>query len=296
MTELVTLPDPTVSALVHPLDVPVQPITVAAGQARCAALDVAANVAVAADLVRRAAADVLVLPELFLTGYELPAIVADSAIYAIGPEDSRLDPLSIACAEARTAVIVGAPARDPESADLFISALVLGRDGRFAARYDKQHLDRAERSAGIRPGASGCTVTLDGWRLGLGICWDASYPEHARAAALDGCHAYLVGALFNGARGARKRAIVGPARAVDNANYVVVADHIGPSGPYLGGGHSSVWNPDGSLLADAGDADPGVATGRLDPRTLAQARATDLVLVDPSLTAPVRPRLGFTLR
>ncbi|HZD71391.1 MAG TPA: nitrilase-related carbon-nitrogen hydrolase, partial [Actinomycetes bacterium] len=59
---------------------PAGPLTVAAGQAACAALDVHANVAAAADLVRRAAdhgADLLVLPELFLTGYELGAIAAD---------------------------------------------------------------------------------------------------------------------------------------------------------------------------------------------------------------------------
>src|SRR5207245_1548172 len=120
---------------------------------------------------------------------------------------------------------------------LHISALVLDSDGRVAARYDKQHVDASERAAGFSPGAGGCTLTLEGWRLGLGICWDSSYPEHARAAALDGCHAYLIGALFGGSRGAHKRATVCPARAVDNAAYVVVANHSGRSGPYDGCGH-----------------------------------------------------------
>jgi 5-aminopentanamidase len=278
--------------------VPAGPRMVAAGQAACAALDIPANVAVAAGLVRRAAdqgADLLVLAELFLTGYELPAIVADPERYTLTPADRRLDPLATACAETRTAVVVGAPTRDPESGGLHISALVLGRDGRFAARYDKQHVDPAERVAGFSPGTSGCTLTLDGWRLGLGICWDSSYPEHARAAALDGCHAYLVGAMFGRGRGAHKRATVCPARALDNACYVVVANHNGPSGPYHGCGRSAVWNPDGSLLVDADSADPGLATGRLDPEVLARARAEDLVLVDPSLRAPVHPRSGITL-
>jgi len=56
-----------------------------------------------------------------------------------------------------------------------------------------------------------------------------------------------------------------------------------------------VWNPDGSPLVDAGGADPGLPTARLDPEVLARARAGDLVLVDPSLRAPVRPRAGVTL-
>ncbi|MGW2824695.1 carbon-nitrogen hydrolase family protein [Streptomyces sp. NPDC001443] len=274
---------------------PVAPLTVAAGQAACAALDVAANVAAAADLVRRAAdrgAELLVLPELFLTGYELPGIVADPATCTLSPADARLDPLAIACAETRTAVVAGAPTHDSGTGELRISAVVLGRDGRFAAQYDKQHVTPSERAAGFGAGTRGCTVTLDGWQLGLGICWDSGYPEHARAAALDGCHAYLVGAMFGRGGGERQRATVFPARALDNTSYVLLANHSGPSGPYPGCGGSAIWNPDGTLLADAGTAEPGLATAGLRPDVLARARAEEPVLVDPSLTAPACPRGG----
>jgi len=277
---------------------PSAPLTVAAGQATCVALDIAANVAVAADLVRRAAdqgADLLVLPELFLTGYELPGIMADPEAYTLSPADVRLDPLAIACAQTRTAVVAGAPTRDIESGGLHISALVLGRDGRFAAQYGKQHPTPTERVAGFSSGTSGCTLTLDGWRLGLGICSDSGYPEHARAAALDGCHAYLVGAMFDREHGAHRRATVFPARALDNTTYVILANHSGRSGPYHGCGRSAVWNPDGTVLVDADIADPGLATARLDPEVLARARAEEPVLVDPSLSAPVHPRHGVTL-
>jgi 5-aminopentanamidase len=44
------------------------------------------------------------------------------------------------------------------------------------------------------------------------------------------------------------------------------------------------------LLGDAGDKAPGVSVARLEPAALAAARAGDLPLVDPSLTAPVGPR------
>jgi 5-aminopentanamidase len=284
--------------------VPASSVTVAAGQASCTSLDIPANVAVAADLVRRAAdrgADLLVLPELFLTGYELAGIAAAPQTYTVGAADARLDPLSTTCAETGTAVVVSAPTRDRESGELRISAMVLGRDGRCAARYDKQHVDGVERAAGFGPGVGGCTVVLDGWRLGLGICWDSSYPEHARAAALDGCHAYLVSAMFGQGHGAHKRATLGPARALDNACYVVVANHNGRSGTLHGCGHSAVWNPDGTLLIDidigidAGIADPGLAVARLDPEALARARAEDYVLLDPSFGAAAGPRGGVIL-
>jgi predicted amidohydrolase len=277
---------------------PPTPLTVAAGQAACTALDIDANVAAAADLVRRAAgqdATLLVLPELFLTGYELAAIVAEPETLTIGPGDPRLDPLAAACAETRTAVVVGAPICDPLSGDFHISALVLGRDGLFATRYDKQHVDPAERASGFSPGASGCTLSLDGWRLGLGICWDSSFPEHARATALDGCYAYLVGAMFGVGRGARKRATLCPARALDNACYVIVANHCGPSGPYDGCGHSAIWDPDGELIDDAGLADPGLAVARLEPEVMARARAHDLTMTDPSLSVRLLPRMAASI-
>ncbi|MFC9974634.1 carbon-nitrogen hydrolase family protein [Spirillospora sp. NPDC127200] len=273
--------------------VPASPLAVAAGQAACVPLDVAANAATAAGLVRRAAgqgADLVVLPELFLTGYEMTAITADPARHAVTDADARLDALASACADTRTAAVVGAPVHDPETGGTHIGALALGRDGRFAARYAKQHVDSDERAAGFTAGRRGCTLVLDGWRLGLGICWDAAFPEHARAAALDGCHAYLVSALFPRGRGERKRAVLGPARALDNAMYVAAANHNGPSGPLHGCGGSAVWGPDGSLLADAGDTDPGLAVARLEPEALAEARSGDLPMADPSFTASAGPR------
>ncbi|MER5732690.1 carbon-nitrogen hydrolase family protein [Streptomyces sp. NPDC002138] len=292
-TEPATQPSAPPSA--PPSVLPAEPLTVAAGQAACVALDVAANAATAAGLVRRAAdrgGQLLVLPELFLTGYELPGIAADPAAHALGPADSRLDVLAAACAETGTAVVAGAPTRDADTGELRISVLVLGRDGHFAARYDKQHVTPNERAAGFGPGARGCTLSFDGWRLGLGICWDSGYPEHARAAALDGAHAYLVGAMFGRGSGERQLATVFPARAMDNTGYVLLANHCGPSGPYDGCGRSAVWNPDGTLLADAGTATPGLAVARLDPAALARARAEEPVLIDPSLSAPVLPRVS----
>ena len=279
--------------------VPSNTLMVAAGQARVTALNIAANVATATALVRRAAdlgAAVLVLPELFLTGYELSAVTAAPNRYAVCHGDVRLDPLSAACAGTGTVAVVGAATCGPSSDTPRISALVIDRDGTVAGRYDKQHLDHAERSAGFASGTRGCTVTVDGWRLGLGICWDSSFPEHARAAALDGCQGYLVCGMFDRGRGVRKRSTLCPARALDNTCYVVLANHCAASGPYDGCGGSAVWGPDGALIADAESDDPGLAVARFEPGAVAEARAADLTLVDPSLDAPAQPRRAVTLR
>ncbi|WP_405010795.1 carbon-nitrogen hydrolase family protein [Kitasatospora sp. NBC_01539] len=274
------------STPVHGL--PASPLRVAVAQAPLVPLDVAANTATAAALVRRAAAEgarLLLLSELFLTGYEPAAIAADPDTLTLAPGDPRLAPLAAACAETGTAVVVGAPVRAAGTGALHIAALVLDGAGRLAAVYRKEFTTPNERAAGFSRGAGGSTVELDGWRLGLGVCWDSGFPEHARAAALDGAHAYLVGALFGTGPGAHQRRTVFPARALDNTLYVLLANHVGPAGPYTGCGGSAVWGPDGHLLAEAAEDAPGLLTVALDPAVLAGARADDPVLVEPGLTA-----------
>jgi 5-aminopentanamidase len=227
------------------------PLVLAAGQSGSAGLDVAANVATAVRLVRRASAEgaeLLVLPELFLTGHDLTAAVVEPAKYTVSATDSRLDPLADACAETRTAVVLGAPVG--EDGQVFNSLHVIGRGGAPAGRYDKQHLTSAERAAGISPGAHGHTVTLDGWRIGLAIGGDLEQAEHARAAARDGCLVYLVsGHHLAGVAGLLAE------RATDNGLYTVHAGHDDAA--------TGVWHPEGERIAEAGSAAPGLAVAEL---------------------------------
>ncbi len=262
-------------------DFPVDAVTVAAGQAHCAAGDVGANVAVASDMVRRAheeGAEVLLLPELFVSGYDLEAIARDPSLL-IQPDDPRLDDLGATCRDTHTALVVGAPTQGSSGAR-YISALVFGRNGQRTGQYDKQFLDATERAADFVAGAGDVAITIGGWRIGLGICWDSAFPEHARTSALDGCHAYAVGGLFNRGDGDRKRAIRGAARAVDNSMYVMFSNHVGPQGPYVGSGHSAIWDPNGDVRADAGLDAPGLAVATLDPEVLQAARSGDSPLAE----------------
>lgn len=230
-------------------------------------------------MVRRAhneGAELLVLPELFITGYELDAIARDHSL-AIEHDDVRLDPIGEACRETHTALVVGAPTRGASGA-LYISALVFGRNGQRSGQYDKQYVAGDERAAGFEIGAGDVVVTIDGWRIGLGVCWDAAFPEHARTAALDGCHAYAVGGLFSDA--AHKRMTRGAARALDNSMYVLFANHVGPQGGYIGSGHSAIWDPNGDVRADADRELPGLAVAMLDPEVLRVARLGDNPLTE----------------
>ena len=277
----------------HPL--PSRPIRIAAAQAQAEAGDVEANAATVAAMVRDAArvgARLVVFPEKFLSGYEPDLIRADPHRCAVQPGDPRLAPIADACRETGTVAVVGAAFHD--QGDLYVSALVIDTNGELVTRYDKQNLFKSEREI-YREGAAGCTLHLEGWRLGLGICYDSGFPEHARAAALDGCHAYVVGALFSVGNGYHESRTWFPARALDNTCYAVLANHIGTTGGWKTCGSSAIWGPDGRPLAEAGADQPELITADLDPQVLRAARDAEPMLRDLRDTtthARVRRRLG----
>ncbi|MDF6043911.1 carbon-nitrogen hydrolase family protein [Streptomyces sp. JH14] len=259
---------------------PSHPIRIAAAQAQAVAGDIEANVATVAAMVResaRAGARLVVFPEKFLSGYEPDLIRADPERCAVQPDDPRLAPVAEACRETGTVAVVGAAFHD--RGDLYVSALVVGASGELVTRYDKQNLFKAEREI-YREGAAGCTLELDGWRLGLGICYDSGFPEHARAAALDGCHAYVVGALFSVGNGYHESRTWFPARALDNTCYAVLANHIGTTGGWNTCGASAIWGPDGRVHAEAGPDRRELITADLDPQTLIAARDSEPMLRD----------------
>ncbi|MEE1788947.1 carbon-nitrogen hydrolase family protein [Streptomyces sp. SP17BM10] len=274
---------------------PERPLRIATVQAQAVAGDIPANAAAAAGLVREAAAAgarLVLFAEKFLAGYEPELISADPLKCAVQPGDPRLAPIAEACRETGTAAVVGAAAQ--EGPDLLVSAFVFGPDGAVVTRYDKQHLFKSEQ-AYYRPGAVGCSLELDGWRLGLGICYDSGFPEHARSAALDGCHAYLVGALFSVGHGHHESRTWFPARALDNTLYTVLANHVGVTGGWQTCGGSAVWGPDGRLIAEAGEDDREIVLADLDPAVLRAARETETLLADLAAHPTPTARAGHVL-
>jgi len=95
-------------------------LRVAAAQATLVPGDVSANAARVAEFVRAAGADVLVLSELGLAGYEPAMIAADPDRCAVTRADPRLAPIAAACRETAT-MAVAAAAR--AARDLEVSAL-----------------------------------------------------------------------------------------------------------------------------------------------------------------------------
>jgi predicted amidohydrolase len=247
-------------------------LRVASAQAVAIPGEIEQNVATAARLIGEASAHgvaLVVFPELFLCCYDLSLVRDEPERCDVSADDARLDPVRDACRADSISAVVSGSVLDEDGR--VISALFVDESGEVAARYDKQHLDREEREL-FRAGREGCTVEMGGWSLALGICYDATFPEHARAAALDGAHGYLCPSSHE------RRSVVHAARAFENTMYVVLSNHLGEAGGRRLCGHSAVYDPEGTVLADAGPSEEGLAVADLDPDVLAAVRARSPVL------------------
>ncbi|CAE6785427.1 (R)-stereoselective amidase [Paraburkholderia nemoris] len=265
------------------VSLPQAPLRIAAAQAQPVSGDVTANIARTVELTRIAAdrgAKLVVFPEKFLSGYEPDLIAGDPAKYAFDEHDARLEPIRQVCREREIAVIVGAATRGIGGVDgLHISSLIFNRSGELIEPYHKQHLYSGETKI-YRPGTQGCMLEIDGWRLALGVCYDSGFPEHARNAAVNGAHAYLVSALFSVKTGYHQSRIWFPARAFDNTLYVLLSNHVGTTGGWETCGASAIWGPYGDVVSEASRDRAEVIAALLDPAVLADVRERETMLAD----------------
>ncbi|MEU3466901.1 carbon-nitrogen hydrolase family protein [Streptomyces sp. NPDC006687] len=233
---------------------------IAAAQLTCIPADVTANAASATALAAEArdrGAELLVLPELALTGYELDALAEDPSLWVSDADDPRLDGLR----SSGIAVAVNVALRTPHPLPA-IATLVYGADGAHLTTYAKQHLYQQEQAA-FTPGTEDGRFELGGLRFCLGICFDNHLPDLAARGAADGCRVHLASSLYGTGVGVTERATVYPGLAKEHGLYVVLANHVGPAGPWTGCGGAAIWAPDGTLLAEADALTPAVATAEI---------------------------------
>jgi predicted amidohydrolase len=167
---------------------------------------------------------------------------------------------------------------------------VVDADGAVTAAYDKQNLWGPYERALFQPGGRGAALELDGWRMGLGICYDGCFPEHGRAAALDGAQAYLCPSGYL-AGSEHRRDVYYAARALDNTMYVVFANSVGPAGGLTFNGGAAVYDPEGRPTVRGPDTGEAVVVATLDPDELERVRRAHTMLLDRPVDAGARRRV-----
>ena len=159
------------------------------------------------------------------------------------------------------------------------TCLVFDPDGQRVARYDKIHLfgfqrgaERFDESATIEAGRTPVVVDIEGWRIGLSVCYDLRFPELYRA--LAPCDLILVPSAFTHTTGQAHWEVLLRARAIENQCYVLA--------PAQGGlhengrrtwGHSMLIDPWGDIVGVLPEGE-GVVLGTLSRQRIVEVRAS----------------------
>lgn len=225
-------------------------LTIAAAQSISIAGDLAANIQRHLCLIEVAAeqgVELLVFPELSLTGYENEV----AAALAIDPQDAILQPLRDQARMLGVTTVVGMPVRVPQRDQVWIGALVLGADGSLGV-YSKQHLHTGEDRF-FAPGVGGAPLNMGDDTVALAVCADFNHASHAAAAADQGASLYAAGVLIS-EKGYVADCALLQGYAREHSMAVLMANHSGVSGGWQSAGRSAIWSEEGALVISASGA------------------------------------------
>lgn len=236
------------------------------------------NHRLAETLIRQAAEerpDVIVLPELWDVGF-----FPRENLKALSDPDcarvtAHMGPLA---KELGINIVAGSVAclrRDR----VYNTACVFDRGGSLIARYDKTHLfSPMGEDDFFAKGSRLCRFRLDGHQAGLLICYDIRFPELTRAMALEGLELLFMVSQWPDARIPHLRVLT-QARAIENQMYLACCNGCGQAGETRYGGSSSIVDPWGQVLCQAGERQQ-VITADCDFSVTDQIRASMRIFAD----------------
>jgi predicted amidohydrolase len=211
--------------------------------------DKAANLATmrrAAAMAALAGAEVLVLPELFLTGYNLGDRIAGLAEALDGPSVAEARAIA---RQNGVAIVFGMPEAD--GGRTFNTAVAIAADGRVAGRYRKIHLFGANEPRLFSAGEEISVIPLGSFRVGIAVCYDIEFPEMARALVRAGADLVCVPTANMMPYVSVPTTLV-RARALENGAPVVYANMVGRDRDLVYTGLSGIVGFDGCDIARAG--------------------------------------------
>ena len=213
------------------------------------------------DLIARAEADLLVLPELCISGYLFSSKAEVDA--AAEPLDGRSVTLWKQAAARRNLCIVAGIA-EQAGGKVYNSAVLVRPSGEVAV-YRKTHLFQEEKRW-FEPGDTGFNVfDIGAARVGIMVCFDWIFPESCRTLALKGadivCHpANLVLPYCQDAM---------VTRCIENRVFSVTANRIGierrAGRQHAFTGRSRIVGPFGQVLAEGPGREESVEVVTINP-------------------------------
>jgi predicted amidohydrolase len=208
--------------------------------------------------------DLVICPELFLSGYN----VGDQVRHLAEPQAGPFAKAAAALAKKRrTALIYGYP--EQAGGGVYNAAMCIGADGVVLAHHRKLRLPNAFEQSHFSPGDAYTFFQLNGWKVAILVCYDIEFPEAVRRCAQQGAQLVVAPTALRKQWSFVARHMV-PTRAFENGIFVAYANYCGTEGDFEYLGESRFIGPTGHLVS-AADQET-LVTAALDRQEIALAR------------------------
>lgn len=200
-----------------------------------------------ASKARRKNVDLLIFPELHLTGYSMKDEVSHLAEPIPGPSTRKVESVA---RENGVHIVFGMPEESDVKGVIHNTAVLVGPKG-LIGKYRKIHLPTHsvfDERRYYRPGREAAVFKTNLGVIGLNICYDLYFPELTRLQTLQGAELVV---CISASPGLRRRFFEGfcLSRAMENAIYLAYVNRVGVEEGLQFWGGSRVIAPNGSVLA-----------------------------------------------
>jgi predicted amidohydrolase len=199
---------------------------------------------------RDQAVDLVIFPELCLSGYVVRDQFYELAETIPGPTIERVEDLT---KKTGTHIIFGMPELSAKTqATVFNTAVLIGPQG-FIGKYHKMYLPTHsvfEEKRYFRPGYEPAAFQTNLGNIGLCICYDIFFPEVVRLTRLKGAQLIVCISASPAVRRSYFE-ILACARALENTAYLAYVNLAGVQDGLQFWGGSRLVSPNGDVLAKA---------------------------------------------
>ncbi len=201
------------------------------------------------ELAASHAAELIIFPELSLTGYE-PALAKE---LAIDLNDKRFDELQIMSDKKKMIIGAGMPVKNNDAVSI---GMLLFQPNKKREVYFKKYL-HADEYPFFVSGESLQGLTADGNKIGLAICYELSVPQHAEDTFKNGATIYIASVAKT--RKGTEKALERLSEIAKEYNVpVLYSNCVGICDGDEMAGQSFVWNSNGELQEQLNDSDEGI--------------------------------------
>ncbi|QCJ40611.1 hypothetical protein FAY30_01040 [Bacillus sp. S3] len=214
--------------------------------------DVKANYKKAANFIEEAAtkqkSDLVVFPELFLSGYDLGKLGKDYFRLAVDEDSAILKDFCDVARAKHINLILPVAFKSKMPGITYNSAVAISREGEIIGVYHKTHLWAGEKNYFIS-GDEQAVFSFDFGKVGIMICYDGGFPEIARIHALNGAELIVCPSAFP-YHDKDLWDIYFLSRSLENACFVAATNLVYHENGHHLYGNNKLVNPRGKLLLE----------------------------------------------